>query len=211
MSKTHHPDRNPNDPKASERFVKISEAYAVLGSTDKRTRYDRDFIRTAPASQHYPSGSYSSSSSTPAGSRPASGLSKRRTQFKGPPPSFYRNGGWGQYSQKRAESASKASHEHERASSAYDAPGTGPSGFTQGFDNDVPYFNRESHLRSHDAIERKKAERQREATLDRMRETGPSMLFSFVLMTGVLGLIFGVSGAFFHAGSNGGRRTHATP
>ena len=37
----YHPDRNPNDPAAAERFKEASEAYAVLSDGDKRSRYDQ--------------------------------------------------------------------------------------------------------------------------------------------------------------------------
>ena len=39
-AKKHHPDLNPNDPKATARFQKLSSAYEVLSDPTKRKKYD---------------------------------------------------------------------------------------------------------------------------------------------------------------------------
>jgi molecular chaperone DnaJ len=41
LAKQHHPDRNPNNPQAAERFKEINEAHDVLSDSDKRKKYDQ--------------------------------------------------------------------------------------------------------------------------------------------------------------------------
>src|SRR2546426_4045451 len=41
LAKQYHPDRNPNNPQAADRFKEINEAHDVLSDADKRKRYDQ--------------------------------------------------------------------------------------------------------------------------------------------------------------------------
>ncbi|KAJ2723780.1 DnaJ- protein scj1 [Coemansia sp. Benny D115] len=41
LSRKHHPDKNPGDEKAQERFIELAEAYEVLSDDEKREIYNR--------------------------------------------------------------------------------------------------------------------------------------------------------------------------
>jgi molecular chaperone DnaJ len=54
LSRQLHPDANPDDPQAEERFKSVSEAYSVLGNEEKRKEYDE--IRRLAASGAFAGG-----------------------------------------------------------------------------------------------------------------------------------------------------------
>src|ERR1044071_3248732 len=41
LARKYHPDLNPNNKQAEEKFKEIQEAYEVLGDADKRKKYDQ--------------------------------------------------------------------------------------------------------------------------------------------------------------------------
>src|SRR5688572_26179055 len=53
LAKQYHPDHNPNDKEAEDKFKEASNAYQILSDDDQRARYDRfgfDGLRGSPAS-----------------------------------------------------------------------------------------------------------------------------------------------------------------
>jgi len=44
LAKKHHPDQNPNDPKAKDRFAAANQAYEIVGDEKTRAAYDRGEI-----------------------------------------------------------------------------------------------------------------------------------------------------------------------
>ncbi|KAK8056614.1 hypothetical protein PG993_001841 [Apiospora rasikravindrae] len=197
LSKTNHPDHNRSDPAASKRFMRISEAYTTLSSPEKRTRYDRDVLNLHHPHESHPGrrgGSYSSTATNPAGGRPASGLSKRRSAFRGPPPSFYRSGGWGAHSAKRS-----AAHETRgpsqrwnvgdwrRRRSRSNGRGMGPGQDPfKGSQDDVPHFDREGHERT--------GRRTEEARMTRRRRMRADGLDAIEVERGAMGMFFVIGG-----------------
>lgn len=44
LAKKYHPDQNPDDPKAKDRFAEVNQAYEVVGDDEKRKQFDRGEI-----------------------------------------------------------------------------------------------------------------------------------------------------------------------
>ncbi|KAL2157686.1 hypothetical protein VTH06DRAFT_5169 [Thermothelomyces fergusii] len=228
LSKRHHPDHNPTDPHAPARFMRISEAYAVLGHAEKRARYDREHVRLL--SNHHPHhhhqsparrGSYHSTATGPAGGRPASGLSRRRGAFQGPPPSFYRSGGWGAYGAKR-----RAAHEESTGAGfgtdsrgaqsppppppnappggggggGFGTGGMGPGQDPFGHGGDVPHFDRAAHERAQRRVDDRRAHRiarERGVDIDHLEKTTTTSFFGVAAILAVVVMApFLISGIF---------------
>lgn len=197
LSKKNHPDHNKDDPTASTRFVAISEAYHTLSVPEKRAQYDAQLHQAERRSgwgrgggYGHPQGSYSSASY--AGSRPATGLNKKRGTFRGPPPSFYNSGGYGRHEAKRAEYA------HHNPNSAGQEPdpesygeqgGYGPGQQRQG--QKVPHFDDVRHKETHEQVhEHIQKGRQRSRLYRRDEEYARGdMLVNFLVVSGIVGVI----------------------
>ncbi|KAF2673882.1 DnaJ-domain-containing protein [Microthyrium microscopicum] len=193
LSKQHHPDLHPNDPNAATRFHRLSNAYTTLSHPSTRTTYDLSLPSSAPSATH-PSGSYSSAR---AGSRPASGLSRRRTQFRGPPPSFYANGGHGGNVHRRSNYKPWTSNwEQPHTSPGNKGEGQNGQSFT-GSMHGTGQWDREAHLRTHSNMEarfsarwtERQQQRMEEAEAERRSEAWGAVV-RFAMLTGVVGIIF---------------------
>lgn len=167
--------------------MRISEAYAILGHSEKRAVYDRDVIRhhlvsrhtAGHGTKHRPNSSYHSTG--PAGGRPASGLSRRRSTFRGPPPSFYRNTGTGE--------AAKASGSSSSSSRPGFGTGSGPGNvnpddFGSRLHPDTPHFDRASTERTQRRLDERWAYRRAAAEAAQGVSVGSdsSMVFGFLVI-----------------------------
>ena len=80
LARKYHPDVNPGDPTAAQRFAAIADAYRILGDADARATYDAELQMQARAvrptsttqSQRGTTGTSTGSRSTSTGARPQS-------------------------------------------------------------------------------------------------------------------------------------------
>ncbi|KAI9642794.1 hypothetical protein NHQ30_008527 [Ciborinia camelliae] len=204
LSKLHHPDHNPSDPHASKRFVKISEAWAILGTPAKRQAYDREHHIHSHAhgtAHRHPQGSYSSSG--PAGGRPATGLSRRRTQFRGPPPSFYRSGGWGEHSAKRRAAQDNGAPGAEAPPNTGMGGGMGTGQMPWGPEGDVPHFDKRAHTQTHDNVDRRRRRRMSQHFIPADEER--STFTNFVILSAVISLSVAIPSYIYERMTGAGR------
>ncbi|KAI0017718.1 DnaJ-domain-containing protein [Xylariomycetidae sp. FL0641] len=224
LSKKHHPDLHRNDPHASRRFTRLSEAYSVLSVPAKRAQYDRQHLPASSATTSSSSARTSSYASTnPAGGRPASGLSRRRGAFQGPPPSFYRSGGWGAQGGKRRAAhegstthASSSSHhqnqhpQHPSSSSSAGGMGPGQTPYpgARAADAETRHFDRAAHRRTHAAMDSRRDRWAEETASAASYAQGGGLAGLFFIVGGVLLVAsFGpaaLSGAFWSGGGGSG-------
>ena len=52
LAKQHHPDQNPKDPKAKEKFAELNAAYEIVGDEKKRAQFDRGEIDAEGKPRH---------------------------------------------------------------------------------------------------------------------------------------------------------------
>lgn len=175
-------------------------------------------LRPSHASQASQAGSHSSYSSgykggtTYAGSRPASGLSQRRGPFRGPPPSFYQQGGYGR-SGRTASAAGGGGGAGARtgtrsgSDSGAGSSGSGAAGGAGSGDDEDPtafidrntvyHFNARGHFRTQSAEDaRRQNRRYKEMGADVHEKSGNTFIWRFLAVCGILFGANALTGAF---------------
>jgi DnaJ-class molecular chaperone len=83
LAKKHHPDQNPNDPKAKDRFAAVNQAYEIVGDEKNRAAFDRGEI--GPDGKPLFQGFEGAGGDPFAGFRTRRGAGGTRFEFRGSP------------------------------------------------------------------------------------------------------------------------------
>lgn len=204
LSLTHHPDKNQKDPSANARFSSISAAYSVLSNENSRAKYDRDhhiqlhspFSTTSQNGHNMRSATARSGSHT--GSRPASGLKKRRGSFQGPPKSFYSHGGYGTTGRGATHNANQQQHQQQQQQQGPQP--TKPSASSFIHTNEVPHFDAAAHHRSQERQDERRREQRVKSTEEGQKRRGEMSYAKvsgdsarkFFTLTGVVAFAIGI-------------------
>ncbi len=124
-------------------------------------------------------------SGTYAGHRPASGLSKRRSIFKGPPPSFYAQGGGPTKSQEEAQARAQQS-----AGQEYTGGGFNAGAFSD--DPNAEFDSRPTYKTQTYVDHRRMSRRQAELAAAQAAVEEDNFWARFVVVSGIIGLSVGV-------------------
>lgn len=136
-----------------------------------------------------------------AGSRPASGLSKRRGTFQGPPPSFYAHGGYGRRAPPGAGAAGGGGGGGGGSSSsaAGGARDDDPTAFVDR--NPINHFNARGHYRTQSAEDARREQRRSRAMGAALNEqyigTSGDFAIRFFVVCGVLMAAGAMTGLFW--------------
>jgi curved DNA-binding protein CbpA len=82
LAKKHHPDLNPGNPQAAERFKQINAAHDLLSDPERRARYDRKSMPRARNARRGISGANTATRVLRRARRPARGRNLPRTTSK---------------------------------------------------------------------------------------------------------------------------------
>lgn len=132
-------------------------------------------------------------------------MNKKRSTFRGPPPSFYKTGGYGRHGAKRAEYAYSNTQEGGEAykdagrESYGEWGGFGPGQQKQG--NEVPHFDNIRHKETHDNVNEhiwaRRKKLRRNIKVEEEWEKG-NMVVNFLAVSSVIALI-GVTAKVFES------------
>ena len=123
-------------------------------------------------------------------------MNKKRSTFRGPPPSFYKAGGYGEYGAKRAEHAynpnSGGTTNEEAPQESYGdfGGGFGPGQQTQG--REVPHFDDKRHKETQESVNEHISGRRRRGrrsiNIEEELERGKTLVH-FLVVSGTIGII----------------------